>query len=404
MELKQRAVITGLGVVSCNGVGITEFWKNTSNGISGLIPLNMDEKFDFKTSAIGSVNDDKFSSIKNHRYLNFALDAAEQAINDSNIDLSIIDKSRFGVVIASAISDTDTMEKYLINEKSSLLKKDKLNDFYFSGASTSISKKYRAGLASINISTGCVAGLDALGTALELIRSGKADIMLAGASEAPLCPLSIASFEALGALSTRSVDSHKESSCPFSLERDGFIIAEGAGVLLVESYEHAINRGAKIYAELAGYSSINNAYHMTDLPENGLDMAHCIRLAIKDSGCNISDINYISAHGSSTKQNDMNETNAIKEVFKKESYKIPINSLKSMTGHALSAANAIETVALALEIKNKFIHPTINLIFKDNNCDLDYVPNKGRNHDIKSALKLTSGFSGIHSVIVMRSI
>ncbi len=416
----RKVVITGLGVIAPNGIGVEKFWLNTMNGVSGLRSYEWGRRFGVKSSVIGQVTD--FYPIQHDlslrqihgygRYLQFALAAADMAVRDSALDLDVIDRTRFGVLISSAIADAASMEENLLrlndNGRSEVDPAWAERGFYdnldFGIASTSIACKYGAAGPVANLSTGCTAGLDALGFAFEQVRSGKADIMIAGASEAPLCPLSIGSFEALGALSTRQCEDHKQASTPYTAERDGFVIAEGCGVLIVEDYEHAMRRNARIYAEISGYASVNNAYHMTDLPPDGEALARCIRLALEDAGRAPTDINHISAHGSSTPQNDENETGAIKRVFGDHAHRLAINSLKSMTGHALAAANAIEMVALCMEMRTKVVHPTINYRKPDPNCDLDYVPNKARAMPIGAALKLTSGFSGIHSVLVVQAV
>ncbi len=416
----RKVVITGLGVIAPNGTGVEKFWRNTIAGVSGLKPYEWGKRFGFRSSAIGQVTD--FSPAQHGlslrdihgygRYLQFALAAAEMAMQDSNLDIDVMDRSRFGVLISSAIADAASMEENLLllnnNGRSDVDPAWSERHFYdnldFGIASTAIARKYGAAGPVANLSTGCTAGLDALGFAFEQVRSGKADVMIAGASEAPLCPLSIGSFEALGALSTRQCEDPTQASTPYTAERDGFVIAEGCGVLIVEDYEHAIKRNARIYAEISGYASVNNAYHMTDLPPDGEALARCIELALQDAKREPCEIDHISAHGSSTPQNDENETGAIKRVFGEHAYRLAINSLKSMTGHALAAANAIEMVALCMEIKNKVVHPTINYRQADPNCDLDYVPNNARQMAINSAIKLTSGFSGIHSVLVMSAV
>jgi len=334
------------------------------------------------------------------------------AVTDARLQFDKIDRTRFGVMVASAIADAATMEQNLLlmtkngteNVNCNLVEKQFYDNLDFGIAASSIARRYGAMGVVSNLSTGCTAGLDALGFAFEQIRRGKADVMIAGASEAPLCPLSIGSFEALGALSVRECIKKTMISCPFSADRDGFVIAEGCGILILEEYKHAIQRGAKIYAEVAGYASINNAYHMTDLPPDGEALARCIQIALEDANCDINDIDHISAHGSSTAQNDANETGAIKRVFGQRAYQIPVNSLKSMTGHALAAANAIELVAMCLEIQHQMVYPTINYHQIDKQCDLDYVPNKARKVSIRSAIKLSSGFSGIHSTAVLKAI
>lgn len=417
---QQRVVITGLGVVAPIGVGIDEFWANAMAGHSGIVPNRWGRHFGFHSRVMGQVQ--HFEPLEHGltqrqraghgRYLQFALAAARMAVQDAGLDLAAMDPARLGVCVASAIADAAAMEDNLL-----LLTDDgrgpvdpqwvgegSFDAFDFGIAASTLAREYGAQGSVSNLSTGCTAGLDALGFALDRIRSGEADVMIAGASEAPLCPLSVGSFEALGALSTREVEDGRRASTPFSGERDGFVIAEGCGILLLESYEHAVRRGATIYAELAGYASVNNAHHMTDLPPDGAALSSCIRAALADAGCEPQDVDHVSAHGSSTPQNDANETGAIKAAFGEHAARLAVNSMKSMTGHALAAANAVEAVALALEIRHQQVHPTINYTVPDPQCDLDYVPNTGRQAEIRAAVKLSSGFSGIHSVIVMRAI
>lgn len=417
---ERRVVITGLGVIAPNGIGLEKFWSSTVNGISGIKSYEWGKRFGFKSSVIGQVSDFwplqyALSTREIYgfgRYSQFALAAANMAITDAQLDIKQIDPNRFGTLIASAIADAATMEENLLlltddgreEVDKSWSNKTLFNNLDFGIASASVARKFGAAGPVGNISTGCTAGLDALGFAFDQIRSGKVDVMIAGASEAPLCPLSIGSFEALGALSTRKCEHPSHSSAPYSSERDGFVIAEGCGIFVIEDYEHALKRNAKVYAEISGYASVNNSFHMTDLPPDGEALARCIKLALEDAHCSLSDIDHISAHGSSTPQNDINETNAIKLAFGEHAHRIPINSLKSMTGHALAAANAIEMVALCMEMKHKIIYPTINYRKPDPSCDLDYVPNKARELSIGTAVKLTSGFSGIHSVLVIQAV
>ena len=416
----RRVVITGLGVVAPNGTGVEKFWHNTLRGISGLKPYDWGRRFGFKSTAIGQIND-FFSSqhgvnirqiYHSGRYLQFALAAANMAIADARLDLTKIDAIRLGVQVASAIADAASMEDNLLlmtdNGMSEIDLDWTIQNAYdkldFGMAAGAIARQIGAAGPVANLSTGCTAGLDALGFAFELIRSDKVDIMLAGASEAPLCPLSIGSFEALGALSTRQCKDVTQASCPFSKERDGFVIAEGCGMFVLEEYQHALKRGATIYAELSGYASVNNAYHMTNLPPEGTALAACIQLALKNAGFQPEQVDHISAHGSSTLQNDVNETAAIHRVFGSRACQVPVNSLKSMTGHALAAANAIEMVALCLEIKHQWVHPTINCQTRDGECDLDYVFEQARPAVIDTAIKLSSGFSGIHSTVVLQAV
>jgi 3-oxoacyl-(acyl-carrier-protein) synthase len=422
---KRRVVITGLGVVAPNGVGVQDFWRNVRAGVSGIKPYAWGQAFGMRSRVMGSATD--FNATTHGvaeiaqqgygRYLQFALAAGRMALQDAGLGSpqarAALDASRVGVCVASAIADAASMEANLVRltdggraaPDPALVGTVDYDHFDFGLAASVLAREVGAGGSVTNLSTGCTAGVDALGYALDQIRSGAADLMLAGASEAPLCPLSVGSFEALGALSTRDTGADPAAaSCPYTAHRDGFVIAEGCGILVLEALDHALARGATVYAELAGYASVNNAYHMTDLPPDGESLAQCIRLALRDADCASGDVDHISAHGSSTPQNDVNETGAVKAVFGAHASMIALNSMKSMTGHALAAANAVEAVALSLEIRHQVLHPTINYSNPDPLCDLDYVPNKARASGIRAALKLSSGFSGIHSALVMKAV
>ncbi|WP_261334115.1 beta-ketoacyl-[acyl-carrier-protein] synthase family protein [Rhizobium leguminosarum] len=410
-----RVVVTGLGIIAPNGIGKHAFWNNICAGVSGLKPNPAGASFGFKSRVFGAIAEfDNVSTAPGGRHQAFAMEAARMAVADGEIGLAAVNAQRFGVCIASAIAGAAEMEGNLLKlmaweaaethaGRFPELPAHALESFDFGLAATSVASHLGVGGMVVNLSTGCTAGLDALGFAYNQIRSGAMDIMLAGASEAPLCPLSIGAFEALGALSTRFTDDPRLASTPFSADRDGFVISEGCGMLLLESYDHAVARNARIYAEVTGYASVNNAYHMTDLPPSGEALARCMELALTDARIERSEIDHISAHGSSTPQNDVNETGAIRSVFGQLADTIPVNALKSMTGHALAAANAIECVALSLQLYHQKLHPTVNYCNPDPACDLDYVVGAERHTRIRSAMKLASGFSGIHSVLVMRA-
>lgn len=416
---QRKVVVTGLGVLAPNGIGVEQFWRNTAGGVNGVAPYDWGARHGFASRVCGAVPDFDAAAhglpaaigAHSSRQVQFALAASTMAIEDAGLNIGALDPDRFGVTISTAIADASSMERNLLalngdgREPVDPARAEAhfSDNFDFGRAATETAKRFGARGPVTTLSTGCTAGLDALGFALDEIREGRAEVILAGASEAPLCPLAIGSFEALGALSTRRCADPMEASTPFSADRDGFVIAEGCGMLLLESEEHASARGARVYAELAGFASVNNAYHMTDLAPDGLAMAQCISRALADAGCDPGLIDHIAAHGSSTPQNDINETAAIKRVFGGRAGRMPINALKSMTGHALAAANAIEAVALCLEIQRALIHPTINYRRPAGECDLDYVPNAARPARIGAALKLSSGFSGIHSVVVLRA-
>jgi minimal PKS ketosynthase (KS/KS alpha) len=409
-DSRRRVVVTGLGVVASNGRTVPEFLDSIRNGVSGLVANTPMRDFGFRARAWGACDvPDEAAALPGGRYEQLAITAANEALACAGLTGDPTPE-RIGVCIASAIAGASRMEEHLLTlveiesgSNTAQMPGDAIRAFDFGRAAYAVADRARAAGPVSNLSTGCTAGLDAVGLAYETIRDGIADVMLAGASEAPLCPLSVGAFEAIGALSTRETETLTEISTPFSAERDGFVIAEGCGILVLEDRGRAIARGATIYAEIAGYASVNNAYHMTDLPPAGEDMAECIRLALRDAGVSVADIDHISAHGSSTPQNDVNETSAIRKVFGSLADGVPMTSLKSMTGHALAAANAIECVAMCLEMHHGFLHPTINYRTPDPKCDLDYVPNVSRDTRPSVALKLTSGFSGIHSTLIMKA-
>ncbi|MDD5155331.1 MAG: beta-ketoacyl-[acyl-carrier-protein] synthase family protein, partial [Candidatus Omnitrophica bacterium] len=272
----------------------------------------------------------------------------------------------------------------------------------FNTPSIEISARY--GLKGIcnTLSTGCTAGTDSLGFALETIQDGEQDIMVTGASEAPITPITFGAFDVVNVLSHHYNDRPESASRPFDNKRDGFVISEGAGILIMEELAHALKRNAHIYAEVAGFGTSCNAFHMTDLPADGTAMANCINLALKDANLKPQEIDHINAHGSSTRMNDIFETSAYKMVFGDYAYKLPASSLKSMIGHPLAAANAVELTICSMIFAQNLLPPTINQEEKDPLCDLDYIPNEARGKKVNTILKTSSGFSGIHSALVIK--
>ncbi|MBP7163868.1 MAG: beta-ketoacyl-[acyl-carrier-protein] synthase family protein, partial [Candidatus Omnitrophica bacterium] len=316
---------------------------------------------------------------------------------------------RMGVSLANAICGTKYMEEEfaLVTDSGknpidpSLVRQDLYDAAMFNTPSSEIAARY--GLQGIcnTISTGCTAGTDSVGFSYEAIQSGEADIMFTGASEAPITPITFGAFDCVNVLSASNDEPHKASR-PFDLKRNGFVISEGAGLLVVEELEHALRRGARIYCEITGYGTTNNAFHMTDLPPEGDAMADSIVLAMQSAGIKPDDIDYINAHGSSTRQNDVFETNAYKMALGDAAYRIPISSVKSMIGHPLAGANGVELALGAIIFKRNILPPTINQEFPDPECDLDYIPNKAREKKVNIMLKTSSGFSGIHSAMVLK--
>lgn len=414
---KRRVVITGVGVVSPNGIGKDNVYQAMIKGKSGVRRVDSFDVSVFNTKIAAEARDfDPFKFGLTHeevvrmdRYVQFAVVAGDMAIKDSKLDFSKEDPERIGVSLANAICGTKYME-----EEFALVTADGKNpidpakvrpDLYdaamFNTPSIEISSKYGFKAVCNTLSTGCTAGTDSVGFSLEAIQDGEAEIMITGAAEAPLTPITFGAFDVVNVLSSRN-DLPECASRPFDKKRDGFVLSEGAGILILEELGHALRRNAKIYCEVLGFGTSCNAYHMTDLPSDGTAMANCINLAILDSGIKPQDIDYINAHGSSTRMNDIFETNAYKTVFGDYAYKLPISSLKSMIGHPLAAANAVELTVCAMIFKENVLPPTINQEEKDPLCDLDYIPNEARSKKVNTILKTSSGFSGIHSSLVMR--
>ncbi len=415
--MKRRVVVTGVGVISPNGIGKENCWKAMTGGVSAIRLVDMFDVSMFRTRIAAYSKEfnpfelglDEDEVKRMDRYVQFAVVAANAAIKDAALDFSKVDTRRVGVSLANAICGTKYMEEEFAlvtdNGKNPIdprLVRPYLYDAsMFNTPSSELSTRHHLRGICNTISTGCTAGTDSLGFCLETIQDGDMDVMIAGASEAPLTPITFGAFDVVSVLSARN-DEPEKSSRPFDNKRDGFVLSEGCGILILEELEHALKRGVPIYCEVIGYGTCNNAFHMTDLPADGLAMANCIKLALSDAEIQPKDIDYINAHGSSTRMNDVFETNAYKIALGDCAYKLPISSLKSMIGHPLSAANAIEMVMAAMIFKRDLIPPTINQEVRDPQCDLNYVPNKAISKKVDMILKTSSGFSGIHSSLVMK--
>ncbi len=414
---KRRVVITGIGVISPNGIGKDNAYQAF---ISGKSAVKLVDGFDvsiFNTKIAAEARDfDPFKLGLTHedvmrmdRYVQFAVASAKMAIEDSALDFPKENPERIGVSLANAICGTKYMEEEFAmvtdNGKNpidpSKVRPDLYDASMFNTPSIELSAKYGLKGVCNTISTGCTAGTDSLGYALELIQDNEADIMIAGASEAPITPITFGAFDVVNVLSVKN-DNPEAASRPFDNKRDGFVLSEGAGILILEELDHAKKRSAPIYAEILGFGTSCNAFHMTDLPGDGTSMANCINLALKDSGIKPTEVDHINAHGSSTRMNDVFETDAYKMVFGDYAYKIPSSSLKSMIGHPLAAANAIELVICAMIFQNNILPPTINQDERDPKCDLDYIANVARKQKVNTILKTSSGFSGVHSSLVLR--
>ncbi len=414
---KRRVVVTGVGLIAPNGIGKEACWEAMIEGRSAVRRVTEFDVSMFNTKIAAQVRDfdpmalglSREEAIRMDRFVQFAMVAARMALEDSGLELAKEDKERIGVSLANAICGTKYLEEEfaLVTDSGqkpidpTIVRPDLYDASMFNTPSSEIAAKYGLKGVCNTISTGCTAGTDSVGFSMEAIMDGDVDVMITGAAEAPLTPITFGAFDTVNVLSTHN-DEPEKASRPFDAKRNGFVASEGAGLLVVEELEHALRRGARIYCEIVGFGTTCNAYHMTDLPPEGDAKAECIRLALQDAGIQPEQIDYINAHGSSTRQNDVFETNAYKMVFGEAAYKIPISSLKSMIGHPLAGANGIELAVSSLIFERNMLPPTINQEEPDPQCDLDYVPNVAREKKVNYLLKTSSGFSGIHSAMVMR--
>lgn len=414
---KRRVVITGIGVISPNGIGKDKVFHSMVNGVSAVKLVDSFDVSIFNTKIAAEVRDfDPFKlglthedAVRMDRYVQFGVVAADMAIKDSGLNFSKEYSDCVGVCLANAICGTKYMEEEFVlvtdNGKNPIdparVRPDLYDAAMFNTPSIEISARYNLKGICNTLSTGCTAGTDSLGFAFETIQDGEQDIMIAGAAEAPITPITFGAFDVVNVLSAHN-DNPQGASRPFDNKRDGFVLSEGSGILILEELEHALKRNARIYCEVCGFGTSNNAFHMTDLPADGTAMANCINLAIADAGMKPKNIDYINAHGSSTRMNDIFETSAYKMVFGEYAYKLPISSLKSMIGHPLAAANAIELTVCCMIFEKNILPPTINQEEKDPLCDLDYIPNTARNKRVNTIIKTSSGFSGIHSSLILK--
>lgn len=407
---KRRVVVTGLGVISPVGTGKQEFLDSLRSGRNGVGPITLFDPATMNSKIGGEVKDfrsedylDPRTIKRTGRSTQFAVAASQQAIKDSGLQCEDEDLNRVGVIIGSAAGGLEYGQDQVVRyiEGGGKAVSPFLSIIIFAGAcSSEISMELKAKGPSITVSTGCAASNDAFGYALHLIRDDKADVILAGGTEAPIFPVIHGSFCALRALSTRNGDP-QHASRPFDRERDGFVIAEGSAIVVLEELERARARKARIYGEILGYAATGDAFHMTRPSPDGADATRAVQLAIQDSGLGSEDIQYVSAHGSSTPLNDRTETAAIKAVFGRKAYNIPVSSTKSMMGHSIGASGAFDLVAILLGMHSQFLPPTINLEVPDPDCDLDYVANRSREQRYEVALSNTFGFGGKNACIIV---
>jgi len=409
--LKRRVVITGLGLTTPLGVGCDDVWRRILNGESGIGPITRFDASAHDTRIAGEVKNfrpEEYVSVREVRrmdlFILYALAATRVAVETAGLDMAKEDPERVGVIVGTGLGGLPTLEKY----HSILLEKGpgRISPFFIpmliaNEAPGNIAIQYGIKGPNLSIVTACATGAHSIGDAFRIIQYGDADVMVAGGTEANLTPLTVGGFNALKALSTRN-DAPEKASRPFDKERDGFVIGEGAGIVILEELERARMRRATIYAEVAGYGYNGDAYHITAPCPDGDGSMRCIRMALKDAGIGPDEVDYINAHGTSTDLNDSSETLAIKGAFGEKAYHIPVSSTKSMTGHLLGAAGAIEAIFSTLAIRDQVCPPTINYEYPDPECDLDYVPNTAREHAINVAVSNSFGFGGTNAVLVFK--
>ncbi|WP_458117886.1 beta-ketoacyl-ACP synthase II [Bacillus sp. PK6-026] len=406
----KRVVITGLGALSPLGNDVKTSWNNAVNGVSGIGPITRVNADEYPAKVAAELKDfkiedymDKKDARKMDRFTQYAVVSAKMAVEDAGLDINESNADRVGVWVGSGIGGLETLEQQFETfltkgprRVSPFFVPMMIPDMATGQISISLGAK---GVNSCTV-TACATGTNSIGDAFKVIQRGDADVMISGGTEAPLTRMSFAGFSANKALSTNP--DPKTASRPFDKNRDGFVMGEGAGIVVLEELEHALNRGATIYAEVVGYGSTGDAYHITAPAPNGEGGVRAMKEAIKDAGLSPDSIDYINAHGTSTPYNDKFETIAIKEVFGEHAYKLAVSSTKSMTGHLLGAAGGIEAIFSVLAIKEGIIPPTINIETPDEDCDLDYVPDQARRKDVNVVLSNSLGFGGHNATLIFK--
>lgn len=406
----KRVVITGMGAITPVGNNIKDFWASIKRGQCGIDFIRSFDTSDFKVKLAGEVKNFKpedyidAKQVKRmDRFCQLAMVASKEAVEDSKLNLQNIDKEKLGVIVGCGIGGMgtiETQEERLLKKGPSRVSPMLIPMIISNMAAGNIAIEYGAKALCNTVVTACASGTNAIGEAFHSINLGMADIIIAGGTEAAITPLSVAGFISLTAL-TKNQDKNK-ASIPFDKNRDGFVMGEGAGMVVLESLESAEKRGAKIYAEVVGYGTTCDAYHITSPAPNGEGAARSIKMALKEGNIKAEKVSYINAHGTSTPYNDKFETAAIKSVFGEKAYEIPVSSTKSMTGHLLGAAGAIEAIICVKAIEDSFVPATIGYTTPDEECDLDYVPNKGREKELEYVLSNSLGFGGHNAVLLFK--
>ena len=409
--MNKRVVVTGLGMVSPLGIGVNENWEAICQGKSGIGPVTRFDITDFPSKIAGEVKGfnpedfiDKKETKKMDIFIHYALASGMMALKDSGLIIDESNADRVGVLVGAGLGGLSTIERY----HSVLLEHGpkKISPFFIpmlivNLAPGQISIYFGARGPNSSVVTACATGNHSIGEACRIIQRGDADVMIAGGAESTITPLAIGGFCSMRALSTRNEEPQRASR-PFDKDRDGFVIAEGAGLLILEELEHAERRGAHIYAEIIGFGCNADAYHISAPSPNGMGAAKCMEIALKDARINYDEVDYVNAHGTSTPLNDLSETMAMKTVFRDRARKIAVSSTKSMTGHLLGAAGGVEAIYSVLAISRGVIPPTINYETPDPECDLDYVPNTPREATVRVVMSNSFGFGGTNATLIFR--
>ena len=408
--MRKRIVITGMGCITPLGNDVPTMWSNIVAGKSGVGLITHYDTSQFKVKIAAEVknfNGETLFGVRDahrmDRFVQFALASAQQALKDAGLDVTVENRDRIGIVLGTGIGGVSTLfqQAEVFFQRGPSRVSPLLVPMMLPDAAASM-LAIHLGMRGPNLAivAACASGGNAIGEAAEVIRRGSADVVLTGGAEAVIVPIAMAGLTVMNAISTRN-DEPERASRPFDLNRDGFVLGEGAAVLVMESLEYAQRRGANILAEISGYGISNDAFHISAPAENGAGAAICMQIALKDAGLSINDIDYINAHGTSTKLNDKSETDAIKTVFGERAYQIPVSSTKSMTGHLLGAAGALEAVISIKTIQNGIIPPTINYETPDPECDLDYVPNQARQSRVNTVMSNSFGFGGHNATLII---
>lgn len=409
--MKKRVVVTGIGMITPVGLDTESSWEGLINGKSGIGPITQFDDKAIPTQIAGEIpgfDPEKYIEPKEikkmDRFIHLAIAASQMAMDDSGLRITPENAERIGVIVSAGMGGLPAIERVHDTYREKGYRR--VTPFFIpmtiiNEAAGILSIRYGAKGPNLSIVTACATGTHSIGDAFKWIQRGEADAMIAGGTESCICPLGVGGFNAMKALSTRNDEPHRASR-PFDAERDGFVMGEGAGIVVLEEMESAVKRGARIYAEVIGYGASGDAYHITAPAPNGDGAARCMKMAIRDSGVSPADMGYINAHGTSTKFGDELETTAIKTVFGDHAYKLAVSSTKSMTGHLLGAAGGVEAVASVLALDRGILPPTINLENPDPECDLDYVPNEARQKQVDVAMSNSFGFGGTNACLIFK--